>query len=106
MENILEYLKGSRGIIKIREQLEKANKNWNVEINILKTIQKEKILKNDLENESLDALFHGFQLLRMLRNRASHPNSKFLEEQSEFMLSLLVYLQEELRTFLGEKEDE
>ncbi len=95
----MKKLTRSKGIGKIRELISKKN-DWNGLIDTLKSINQYCTGLSQENKESLDAVFHAFHFLRILRNRANHPNKKFMESQAEIMLSLLIHLQEELREFL------
>ncbi len=102
-DHIVKKLKRSEDISKIRELVSKKS-DWSGLIDTLKSINQYCQDLSQEKKESLDAMFHAFHFLRILRNRAHHLNKKFMESQAEIMLSLLIHLQEELREFLRDQK--
>ncbi|MHA2247205.1 MAG: hypothetical protein ACXADY_19825 [Candidatus Hodarchaeales archaeon] len=92
---IVDSLKGIKGITEIRRYVN-THDSWNDLINVTKQIQKEISLPPE-KLEILDTMFFGFHLLRKLRNRSLHPNENFSIEQAHSMLSLILFLVDEVK---------
>lgn len=95
--NIPNSLKGLTGIVKIRNDVKSKTKVFDL-INSIKKIQ-DTIDMSEKKKEILDTMTTGFHLLRKLRNKAQHPDPPFNILQTETMLYLLIYLQDEVRVF-------
>ena len=86
-------------IEEFRESMQKHD-DWAGSINSLQRIRKIKDLSKEKIN-LLNSLFYGFHYLRVLRNRALHPDETFHSMISSTILVVLTSLQMDVKQFLS-----
>lgn len=99
--HFLQILHGCPGIVKVRELICSKSK-WSDLINTNSKI-KDFISFSEIERDLMESLFYGNHELRILRNKALHPDVIITPAQVITMLSLLISLQSDLRELYAKR---